>query len=536
MEALERMASKGLHGKPLGKDGETFGFELDSWCRLRTNWSRSDLPPQETSQLFQDANNLDKMIYILKRLKSSATRLRQSVALNSKPMISNLSKGIASLPNEVLMLIFGFMAPAGDRLSRKQAIWLSHVSKRFRSIALGTRSVWTTLDGCASKDELNTFLSRSGKGSDLHLIFYMWAYEPEPAPWTRAFVHWCLPLAPRWASLLVIYEDGEIDHYDGSLFCIFETILANLREYPRLQVMRIQQDCSTTSTNFEPWELAIEKYGKRKQILGLQRIECAEYIPTPDPLYDSAKSFSASISWSDFLRSFRELGSLLPSLQALTVLDLTIGTSSRVAEFGGIEIGCPSVSSLTLHFPSFVFPGAIKDGLLRTFMASFKLPRLTEYSLSIELQLQNGKYKPDLETLFQDLMHSIYPDPSTHPNLATLNIKLSHTKGKTWWEPELFFIPLPRIPYITALTVQTFTPSIKFEGPDRGFEENCALRELRLLECNQFNMMGLVRLVMSLKEVNAWGTIVAFKMESCGQLLGYENAAVIVGEEKLSFS
>ncbi|KLO06713.1 hypothetical protein SCHPADRAFT_932913 [Schizopora paradoxa] len=532
------MASRGLDEKFYGDDARAFGFELDSWCRLRTKWSRNDLSPEDISQLFRDSKNLDNMVHILKLLHSSASQLQQSVALGSKPMISKLSRGIASLPNEILMHIFGILAPAGGRTSRQQAIWLSHVSRRFRSIALGTRSIWTTLDGCASKDELNTFVSRSGKDSDLHLIFYMWVYDPEPEPEPEPdvpdFVDWCLPLASRWTSFLVLYEDGEIDRNDGLIFSILETVCADRRAYPRLQMMRIQQDPSTANTIFEPWELAIEKYGNRQQISGLQRIECDEYIPTPDPLYDSAKSFFASISWLNSVESFGDLGVLLPSLRALTVLDLTIQTSSRAVEFDDIEIGCPSVSSLTLHFPSLVFPGAIDGGSLGTFMGSFNMPRLTEYSFSVELELRNVEDKPDIEldTLFQFLMASFCLDPYRHPNLAKCSIKLSHTKGKMeWpWRPQSLDIPLVSLPQnVASLTVQTSTPHIRFYSSD----DQYALRELRLLECNEFDVESLAKLVASLRGIKAWDRLVNFKVENCRRLLKYEDVVKIVGEEKL---
>ncbi len=46
-------------------------------------------------------------------------------------------KGIASLPDELLPIIFEFAVRAEGRMGATQAIRLSHVSRRFRSIALG---------------------------------------------------------------------------------------------------------------------------------------------------------------------------------------------------------------------------------------------------------------------------------------------------------------------------------------------------------------------------------------------------------------
>ncbi|KLO06715.1 hypothetical protein SCHPADRAFT_1002186 [Schizopora paradoxa] len=539
MKALERMASIGYHKNLHGDDDRVFGFELESWYRLRNSWSRSDLSPEDISQLFQDAKNLDDTIHILKEMQLSASRLQQSVALLSKPVICKLSECIASVPREILMLIFEFIAPAGGLTSRKQAIWLSHVSRSFRSIALETPSIWATLDGCASKDEFETFVARSGEGSGLHITLYL----PTDSE-LRGFMDRCRTLASRWASLLVLFEDDVLDQRTGLTAQLVDSICDGQLQFPRLRVVRFQQYYARYRVGayavFEPWELAIDRHGNQQQVPELQRIECHDYIPPTSRVYDSVKSFATLISWCTLWCNFEDMGLFLPSLRALTVLDLTIHHYYfSIREFANIEIRCPLVSSLTLNLPDFTFPGKVNSAILHSLVASFNMPRLTEYSFSIELQLGTVKDsdKPEIETLFQDLMESLYLDPSIHTNLATFRVKLSHAKGNETWKPKSLTIPLPRIPHVTVLTVQTFTV-IEFDAPDRESQEKYALRELslRVLKCDEDARTDLNKLIKSLQEINTWGTHVTFKKTKRGELLGYEVAAKTAGEAKLSFS
>jgi len=104
---------------------------------------RSSLKAATVSKLFRVQCQLDSAITILEDFLESATQLRSRFDHSLEPVVSALSKGLTSLPDELLALIFECtMTPDAEP---QQAIWLSHVSRRFRRVALGDPNLWTTL-------------------------------------------------------------------------------------------------------------------------------------------------------------------------------------------------------------------------------------------------------------------------------------------------------------------------------------------------------------------------------------------------------
>ncbi|KAH8111985.1 hypothetical protein DFH11DRAFT_1729093 [Phellopilus nigrolimitatus] len=81
-----------------------------------------------------------------------------------------LQDGIDTLPDHVLAVIFECLCVDKDAGPKEPAI-LSHVSRRFRRIALTLSRIWTKIDfrSIQSHDQLDTWLSRS-KGSKLDIM------------------------------------------------------------------------------------------------------------------------------------------------------------------------------------------------------------------------------------------------------------------------------------------------------------------------------------------------------------------------------
>ncbi len=99
-------------------------------------------------------------------------------------------------------------------------------------------------------------------------------------------------------------------------------------------------------------------------------IQCDEHIPRPSPSYSALTEFSTSFSLlsQEYPSQIEDLLVLLASLSTATVLDLTIRTSVNVLRPLHLkDTLCPSVTSLTLRFPSFIFPKGI-DEFLDPFM------------------------------------------------------------------------------------------------------------------------------------------------------------------------
>ncbi len=155
-------------------------------------------------RISQDVCRVDSMMSTLRTLLDTGTGLQEVFNECLKPVITKLSRGITATPDELLVLIFNLV---GRRDGTKQAVRLSHVSRKFRAIALGEKYLWTTLHSRASKDELEALISRSGQVVDLHVVIHVIA---EVTFNLQAFMDICFPTAPRWKSLAVI----EVSHFE----------------------------------------------------------------------------------------------------------------------------------------------------------------------------------------------------------------------------------------------------------------------------------------------------------------------------------
>ncbi len=82
----------------------------------------------------ENAFQVDRMVSILKVLLDTALDLQKATDNCLKPVILKASEGIKSLPDELLALILN---RAGRLYGAEEVVRLSHVSRRFRAVALG---------------------------------------------------------------------------------------------------------------------------------------------------------------------------------------------------------------------------------------------------------------------------------------------------------------------------------------------------------------------------------------------------------------
>ncbi len=228
---------------------------------------------------------------ILDGLKWSLTLLQRCFRRRSSlsPITSALSKGLASLPDELLSAIFEYAAPPSPDEGSRQAVWLSHVSRRFRSVAprklsrntmLMDDSGWERYGG-----RVGTFIGHSGQYTDLHIIIH----GSMDAGELRNFLNVCLPMASRWSSLTVpsSVDLDELFTVDAVLQDMFDCRSKEL-VLPRLHTFDIKQYRSIADTGVDTW--ATEKFVPDWTTPGLHAIHCDEYIPVYSPSYTLLRS------------------------------------------------------------------------------------------------------------------------------------------------------------------------------------------------------------------------------------------------------
>ncbi len=250
-------------------------------------------------------------------------------------------KGIASLPDELFALIFKIAALSNGT---GQAVLLSHVSRRFREVALGEHHLWATLHSGATRDELETFISRSGFNTDLHVVIHVAPRYFNP----HAFISVCWPTAQRWKTL-TISEADDLQPNNATALFILKTIdrSYDLR-LPHLQELYIghhRVHGARVDIRFRPsWTSP-----------NLRALRCKDYIPSPSTSFASLSSIDLSLHLSSDIygAQIEDLLSFLDSVPSVTDVNLQIHGIVVIEFVEAIQfedIVCPSITSLTLHF------------------------------------------------------------------------------------------------------------------------------------------------------------------------------------------
>ncbi len=165
------------------------------------------------ARLLQNASQVDSRASVLKILMDAGLEFRRLYGVQLEHVAR---KGIASLPDELFALIFKIAALSNGT---GQAVLLSHVSRRFREVALGEHHLWATLHSGATRDELETFISRSGFNTDLHVVIHVTPRYFNP----HAFISVCWPTAQRWKTL-TISEADDLQPNNATALFILKTI------------------------------------------------------------------------------------------------------------------------------------------------------------------------------------------------------------------------------------------------------------------------------------------------------------------------
>jgi len=495
-------------------------------------------------RISRDACRVDSMMSTLRTLLDTGSGLQEVFNECLKPVITKLSRGITSTPDELLVLIFNLV---GRRDGTKQAVRLSHVSRKFRSIALGEKRLWTTLHSRASKDELEALISRSGQVVDLHVVIHIIA---EVTFNLQAFMDICFPTAPRWKSLAVI-EVSQFEYGDQRAASVLKTMNRCYDLHlPRLHELQIERypafngDTSISEILFKPtW------YSPNLRVL-----RCNDYtgMPSPSTSFSSLSLFSYVLyaDYTDYAIQLRHMFSFLASTPAVTDLELqmdNIGYIENVDQLELAEFICPSVISFGFHLPLYII-GTLSNNFIGMFLRTFRTPNLEQMSVSIDFRAEEfmaHDLEEDRSTeLLAELVHALLPDPIAHQRLTSLAFKLSckmpgacpnnimterYSSLRTL--PRTFTIPLDKIPNVASLTLTTDTRTLFIRGEP---SDPCGLRVLCFRGCEKMDSGLLQEAIQSLKDVGAWGTLERFVVEDC-KALEYGVALDLVGAGKLQF-
>ncbi|TDL21217.1 hypothetical protein BD410DRAFT_804406 [Rickenella mellea] len=169
---------------------------------LYNNHSDITRPPVYSGQFLTCLKAIKEATLCIKALNVAQSRLGKrlrSLRKLSRPLV--LEDGIKRLPDEILAIIFEMTRHVNGSQPYPFAVCLSHVSRRFRRIALATPSLWTTIHDTYDDSQIQVFISRSGR-LDLDIkIRSGWGME--------SFLEVLKGTTHRWSSFDLIDDDTE---------------------------------------------------------------------------------------------------------------------------------------------------------------------------------------------------------------------------------------------------------------------------------------------------------------------------------------
>lgn len=483
------------------------------------------------SRLVTSAHEIDAIVSMLKPLMSVALEFQEQFKKALAPTMAKAARAIASVPDDVLAIIFEAAVRAEKSNGPRQAIRLSHVSRRFRQVALEEHNLWTTLRSNASKEELETFVSRSGTDTDFHVFVHV-CPKGGMSISEYEFMKKFETTMSRWKTLS-LNENSGVDFNDKSeiWFCA-EHILGKLGEVqlPRLQELYILSGDVRRSRKPYSWVSPNLRY-----------LRFQNYAPSPSAVMSSVTtlSFTHHLIPRAYLIPADRLLTLLASLPSLSNFELgwyCADTKLNESKPLPLPIECPVITSLhlrLLQFPKLRIPreeDRAKEWYIAAFLRAMHMPQLEDLTISIDFEEMGDTNENERAELLADLSRAVLPAQVADPlaRLASLNYNLTCSDWKdasihprydvqrTF--PTIFTIPLDRIPTVSTLTMTTCT-RMHFTREKQvgayGVSEACRLRDVRFIGCRGMEIDEFQSAVQSLRDIDAWETTERVVVEDC---------------------
>lgn len=520
-------------------------------------------------QLVSASCETDAMISILKSLTAAAEDIKKEYDQVLGPSISQLSKGIDSIPDEILAIIFEVDVREEGARGATMAKLLSHVSRRFRNVALSNRSIWATLRSNGSEEEWETFIRRSGTDTGFH-VFIQSIRSRNHKKWD-AFMDCCWQTASRWTSLTLTrlapdpcppssrssrnrepYETDSDGGYDDHMNHIrtvemkkdMEFVMSAFNggdrlvhtwQFPRLFELDVQCGDLKTKLSWKSPNLRLLRY------FGI--------LPRPSAVFSSVTTFQYNLSSSSVCN---ELLQFIVSMPNVSDLQLELAQAVfRREDVGPLYFPssspCPSVTSFSLlvHAYPAMWPH-VGERFIAAFLHALRIPNLAHFSCRVPCDMVGRTFDSTVSDSLGGLSRALLPvnifEPLSRPTsinykIVKSDVLIRKPKRNIKIPPWIFPVPLERIPDVSVLTFTTCTQVIFTREDLAGAHgvglEPSQLREIRFSGC-EMAIKDLQLTVQSLKDVGAWNTLERIVVEQC-ELLYYESALEVVGMERLRY-
>ncbi|KLO08301.1 hypothetical protein SCHPADRAFT_1001046 [Schizopora paradoxa] len=570
LAALEDAAlSPNVHLIDLHK---AFGWE--NWRAFKNVYGRGDKPfaerdhfdlsvqlmnAESIARFTKSAYEVDTIVNILHVLTDFATGLQAKFKIPFQSLVSKLSKGINSLPEELLAKIFQISVWGEGKEGGTQAVRISHVCRAFRSIALGKRGLWTTLSSKMSGRYLETFISRAGPNEDFHTFYHS---STNIGAHMDSFEIICKPILSRWKSLTVTpaskWYDGKPER-DGvaTIIGVFiGFIIGSGLQFPALEELTIEGDRSDryydNTRNRASYTVAPN----------LCTLRCSFFLPYLSVNLSSVSTFILSHSFGGDRSGFARAPSITPLLESLRTMpnlasfELEAYDANEAAYRTRLpKYEFPSIISFHLRLDRFpILDFRLEHSCIAVLMHTVHMPSLEALSISIgAAHFKTDKNNVDSTKWSQSLFHLswlLLPDQFANSTLLTSlffkvwdNSDYSGVDEPTALpdDTNMFYVPLDRTLHIQKMVISSFVPVIFGQASYDGvfvtasYVESCWLQELTFVGCENMTLGHLKETVRCLDSLGIWNHLERVAVQSCKHLV-YEEVEELVGKEWLQFS
>ncbi|KLO06370.1 hypothetical protein SCHPADRAFT_1002386 [Schizopora paradoxa] len=532
LRALEKASTSTKPGeveKACKKENWEVGQNADLQL-FATGHAERPMDAETLSVLSLNACRVHSMAGILKALLETASELQREYERCLTPVLSKLSKGIAAIPDELLALIFKHNAAM---YGRKQAIRLSHVSRKFRAVALSEHDLWTTLHSGARKEEIEAFISRSGRDTGLHIVV---RNHPRHSV-SQHFLETCLAVSSRWKSVEIEESFTSTDRPAEFESIIWKMGGASHLHLPRLEDLRIthlQDDFGPGHHHSGPNLLKISWTSPRLHVLALNNFSLAH-----SPAFAALTSFEYALELEPLcgaqIKNILSILGASPNISHLR-LEMSHFLCLVLDEYRFPEVHCPSITSLDLRFQEYTFSDGA-EGLIAAFIKALHVPDVQKLSLAIHFRFAdvvNHIVTKDVgnEHLTR-LSDALIPVANIRSSLTTLAYKFTYDNPRGWKNaPKIFWgtfpIHLDRTPNVSSLTLTTYT-GVRFTR-EEGAVVPSRLHRLHFRGCNRLNGRGVIQ---TLKATGVWNSIEEFVIEDC---VDFKSAVTLdaVGKDEIA--
>lgn len=387
--------------------------------------------------------------------------------------------GLLSLPNELIGNIIELAVLTGLDEFGWDAMYMSHVCRRFREVALHSSVIWTDLACHCHGHRLARLYAERSNGAGLNIrLNEDWENMDNPRnPYNPGacgrFLEAIIPYHSEWRSLA--YSGNHSSRHK----------LPRHLELPRLEHLRVDGDLKY---NFEQYIMPTLK---------------TAYFLNSIPRW----SFSSTIT--SFLLVFRRnspitlekwvtLMSFLKATPSITEVGLVLDCNVNSVDFSGV----PSATLDNVAVIKLDFTYRNHDCALHLLANAIQMPNLSAMDLCVDFMNKPGPTLP-MESRVFDLL----PDPTTHTKLKSLRLTVtfddyqwSHQPSTIKdFDPGLVF-DINRAPFLTSLTLRTNFKFRLSSTEARVFP----LRRLELEECPRITKEFMEDLYLGLMRDNHW--------------------------------